>query len=349
MPYLIGIDEAGYGPNFGPLVIAASVWRVSGPLPDDRQLDARVARVIGRQAPRKRRALAGSATSASTATTSTATKATVRCQPPRRVRIADSKAIYSPQVGLAPLEQNVLAMLAACGRSAADWQAFWQCVAPHAAEHRDAELWNLGFNPRLPVEADGALVERLGARVARGLEAAGLQLLGVRSAVLFPAQFNCRVDEMGSKGAALSQATVALAADCLNDCTAAEEIRVQGDKHGGRHYYGPLLQNQFPEWLVEVHDEGAARSLYRFGPAERRVEFSFRAGGEAALPIALASMFAKYLRELSMRAFNAFWCARVPDLRPTAGYPSDARRFKRAIATVQAELGIDDAVLWRSR
>lgn len=349
MPYLIGIDEAGYGPNLGPLVIAASVWRVSGPLPEDRQLDARVARVIARQAPRKRRALAGATAGAIPSKSSTATKTTARRQPPRRVRIADSKAIYSPQVGLGPLEQNVLAMLAACGRDAADWQAFWQCVAPLAIEHRDAELWNLGFNPRLPVAADCALVARLGARVARGLEAAGLQLLGVRAAVLFPAQFNQRIDEMGSKGAALSHATITLAAECLAECTATEEVRVQGDKHGGRHYYGPVLQKQFPEWLVEVHDEGAARSLYRFGPAERRVEFSFCAGGEAALPIALASMFAKYLRELSMRAFNQFWCARVPDLRPTAGYPSDARRFKRAIAGVQAELGIDDAMLWRSR
>ena len=28
MGYLIGTDEAGYGPNFGPLVISASVWHV---------------------------------------------------------------------------------------------------------------------------------------------------------------------------------------------------------------------------------------------------------------------------------------------------------------------------------
>ena len=31
MGYLIGTDEAGYGPNLGPLVVSASVWRV----PDD--------------------------------------------------------------------------------------------------------------------------------------------------------------------------------------------------------------------------------------------------------------------------------------------------------------------------
>ena len=28
MGYLIGTDEAGYGPNLGPLVISASVWQV---------------------------------------------------------------------------------------------------------------------------------------------------------------------------------------------------------------------------------------------------------------------------------------------------------------------------------
>jgi hypothetical protein len=28
MAYLIGTDEAGYGPNLGPLVISGSVWQV---------------------------------------------------------------------------------------------------------------------------------------------------------------------------------------------------------------------------------------------------------------------------------------------------------------------------------
>ncbi len=29
MAYLIGTDEAGYGPNLGPLTISASVWQVA--------------------------------------------------------------------------------------------------------------------------------------------------------------------------------------------------------------------------------------------------------------------------------------------------------------------------------
>ena len=60
-------------------------------------------------------------------------------------------------------------------------------------------------------------------------------------------------------------------------------------------------------------------------------------------------MTAKYLRETAMRPFNEFWCARVPGLKPTAGYPVDAKRFKKQIATAQRELAIDDQILWRCR
>jgi len=50
-----------------------------------------------------------------------------------------------------------------------------------------------------------------------------------------------------------------------------------------------------------------------------------------------------------MRAMNEFWCRRVPGLRPTAGYPGDAPRFRRDIALAQAELQVVDRILWRER
>jgi hypothetical protein len=67
------------------------------------------------------------------------------------------------------------------------------------------------------------------------------------------------------------------------------------------------------------------------------------------LAAALASMTAKYLREISLRPFNRFWQEHVPGLKPTAGYPNDARRFKAEILAAQQRLGIDDRVLWRCR
>src|SRR5262249_43780247 len=145
----------------------------------------------------------------------------------------------------------------------------------------------------------------------------------------------------GNKSEALSKITLALLADALAHCRGQRAL-VVCDKHGGRNFYGRLLQQQFPDVLVEVHGEGGAESIYRFGQPDERVEIRFRAGGESFLPAALASMTSKYLRELSMRAFNDFWCTRVEDLAPTAGYPKDSRRFRAEIQQVQRDLGIDD-------
>jgi hypothetical protein len=60
-------------------------------------------------------------------------------------------------------------------------------------------------------------------------------------------------------------------------------------------------------------------------------------------------MASKYLRELAMRPFNEFWCRHVPELKPTAGYSTDSRRFKADISAAQSSLGIADRVLWRVR
>ena len=121
------------------------------------------------------------------------------------------------------------------------------------------------------------------------------------------------------------------------------------DKHGGRNRYGAILQHHFPDSWIETIDEGRSASRYRWTHGDAPIEATFRVGGEELLPAALASMTAKYHREVAMRAFNAFWTARLPDLRPTAGYPGDAHRFRADIATLQQELGIEDRVLWRCR
>ena len=62
------------------------------------------------------------------------------------------------------------------------------------------------------------------------------------------------------------------------------------------------------------------------------MEIAFQAKGESHMPTALASMASKYLRELAMHGFNDFWGRHVAGLRPTAGYPVDALRFKAEIA-----------------
>jgi hypothetical protein len=319
MPYLIGTDEAGYAPNLGPLVISASVWQVDEPQID---LYKRLKAVVCKAPPRASRA--------------------------PRVAIADSKLLYSPAQGLKVLERGVLAALALVNHCPADWLDAWQLLDPASLAELPKVPWHVDCDLRLPLAADADELVGLVPKLRRGFERAGVRLVALHSRAVFPDQFNRSTHELGTKSEALSRVTFELLAESLAHCAGGRVLAVC-DKHGARNQYGRLLQQQFPDVLVEVHREGAAESIYRWGPAETRIDVRFRPGAEAFLPTALASMTSKYLRELAMRAFNDFWCGRVRGLVPTAGYPRDARRFMAAIEGVQAELGIAKAVMWRDR
>ncbi|HEX4146915.1 MAG TPA: hypothetical protein VHY91_25685 [Pirellulales bacterium] len=320
MAYLIGTDEAGYAPNLGPLVITCTVWRIAK-TPPDLDLYRRLQAVV---CPDGNGAAGGP------------------------LLVADSKVVYSPARGLRLLERGVLAMMGLVDDVPRDWRTAWQMLDSEAAAHLDHLPWHREYDSALPHAADRDDVLSAAGRLREGLAAAGVELVSVRSTAVFPEPFNDGADRWGNKAEALSQWTLALVADALDGCQ-AEEVHVVCDKHGGRNRYGRLLQERFPEYLIEVHEESLAASTYRWGPDERRIEVRFCAGGESFLPVALASMVSKYLRELAMQAFNDFWCRQVPNLRPTAGYPGDAVRFKREIAKVQKRMGIKDRVLWRSR
>lgn len=319
MPYLIGTDEAGYAPNLGPLVISTSIWHV-----DDAQTD------LYKQLK------------------SVVCKLPARSNRPGRLAIADSKLLYSPAQGLKALERGVLAALALVNHCPTDWLDVWQLLDPGSLAHLPNLPWHVDYDLRLPLAADAEDLVTLLPKLRGGCERAGVRLVALRSRAVFPDQFNRSTIEFGTKSEALSRMTLALLAESLTDCP-GERVLAVCDKHGARNHYGRLLQQQFPDVLVEVHGQGAAESVYRWGPDETRIEVRFRAGAEAFLPTALASMASKYLRELAMRAFNDFWCGRVRGLTPTAGYPRDARRFMAAIEGVQAELGIAKTVMWRDR
>jgi hypothetical protein len=86
--------------------------------------------------------------------------------------------------------------------------------------------------------------------------------------------------------------------------------------------------------------------------AGRSPDFRITFGVESesrSLPVALASMLSKYLRELHMAVFNEFWRERRPQLKPTAGYAVDARRFLSDIAVLRKDLEIEDGMLIRNR
>lgn len=311
MAWLIGVDEAGYGPNLGPLVVAATAWPV-----DDLQQD-----LYQSLAP-------------------------VVCRSPAdgRIAVADSKQLYKPGGGLRLLEIGV----GAAAGVLADWLSLVRSLGADPGNQCSQTPWRRGFNPRLPIDADAASLAAAAAQLTQACGAAGVGAPVVAARLVFPAEFNARIAKHGNKAAALSHTTIGLLRSVIDRCERGP-VRCVLDKHGGRNRYAGLLQHHFAEHWIEPLEESRARSRYRWGAEADRTEAAFCAGGEAFLPAALASMTAKLLRELAMRALNDFWCSQVPGLRPTAGYPADAKRFKRQVAKRQAELGIGDAALWRER
>jgi hypothetical protein len=323
MQYLIGTDEAGYGPNLGPLLISATVWEVPDGV-DGEELYTRLGDVI------------------------VASPREVARQPSRLVAVADSKVLYKPKQGLRHLERALWAAMSLLDRRADTWLDVWESLAPDAVGPMRSVPWYADHDRPVPLDADPAELQSPARALGEGLAAADVRLLDVRSRAVFPDEFNTLIDTYDNKGAALSHTTLDLVAQVARPLGPGR-ISILCDKHGGRNRYGPLLEEHFPESLIEIHGEGRQRSVYQFGPAERRVDIRFQTKGETHLPAALASMASKYLRELAMRAFNTYWQAKVPNLKPTAGYPQDAKRFKAEIAEKQTELGIEDQILWRKR
>jgi hypothetical protein len=60
-------------------------------------------------------------------------------------------------------------------------------------------------------------------------------------------------------------------------------------------------------------------------------------------------MLAKYLRERLMEQFNGFWQQHLPELRSTAGYPVDAKRFRTAIEATATRLALPPELWWRCK
>jgi len=67
------------------------------------------------------------------------------------------------------------------------------------------------------------------------------------------------------------------------------------------------------------------------------------------LPIALASMGAKYLRELMMSQFNAWFHTYDAGIKPTAGYYQDGKRWLADTTDLRKKIGVPDERIVRQR
>ena len=199
----------------------------------------------------------------------------------------------------------------------------------------------------MPLKADIERVKRMGQAFLDESAKSSVELLEIQCVPIFPLQFNSQVEALGNKATLLSSETLQIVQRLM--AKTDDDLEIGCDKHGGRSKYAALIQRFLTDELVMVGEESLQVSDYSFRENDRDVVVRFQAKGESFLPTALASLVSKYLREVIMRLWNDFWQLQIPGIKPTKGYPVDAKRFKSEIAKVQAKLGIEDRLIWRNR
>ena len=330
---LAGIDEAGYGPLLGPLVVGCCAFQITD---GDANADAlpclwkRLRKLVSKN----------------------------RTKNGKRLHINDSKLVYSSGMGVKELERSILAILATMQAEAASADAI-VCdeldtlltrVASHAVTDLRGYPWYLPYpGERFPLEQDLTPIRLFANALRAEMEKAHLRCIHLAARVVPERQFNQMLDATRTKGSALfSTAVVHL--DHLIRTYGDQGLVIFCDRQGGREHYGQLLRLMFEDWSLEVTRELDGRSEYKLLRGDDVVRIIFCEKAEAqCMPVALASMLSKYLREALMGRFNAYWQAMLPELTPTAGYYGDGSRFLQDIDAKRRELGIDDAQLIRSR
>ncbi len=325
---LAGIDEAGYGPMLGPLVVSVAVFRLpDGDPPAD--LWEALAPAVDRSAKS------------------------------RAIPVNDSKKLFQQGKGLANLEEGILPFLFSReGSYPGTLRSLLQAVARRGAgngeDYLDSYPWYRGRDVKLPRDTFQAVVRRLAGRLDERLKASSVEFLGLAAIPVEVREFNEQLTTIDNK----SRLSFRVIGDFLRRLWkqyGGERTEVVVDRQGGRTHYAPLLFETLRPRGIHIDEQRPERSTYRLTrSAKRNQETEFRIMfstecEEKFLPVALASMLSKYLRELHMHLFNEYFSERQQGLKPTAGYVTDARRFLADTVELRRRLSIDEALLIRRK
>jgi len=320
MAIVAGIDEAGYGPTLGPLVVTMVALEVPDGLAADGVWDAlsgTVARKSGRR--------------------------------DARLVVDDSKKVFSQTTGLECLEESVLSFLGVSGSNVDGFRDLLQALTASDGAELTEYPWFRDRDLALPVASEASHIESHVDSATRACAAAGVRVAAIRCVPIQVGEYNRQVARMRNKSLVLFRACQTLLQHLRSEC-GPRSCQVFVDKHGGRNRYGYLLLRAFHDCQVRKLEEGPQVSRYDIAWLGGHMTVSFLEKGDALyFPIALASMVSKYVRELCMKLFNEFWQERVAGLAPTAGYPQDAARFLAQISNVERRLAIDRTVMVRAK
>ena len=322
---ILGIDEAGLGPILGPLTVGYAAIGLPTPITPAGVLglDLWEKLDLGRDATERK----------------------------KRPVVCDSKKLYSTAKGVRALEEEVLAWASLAGGDVADFAKFRHNFCPLAREKPDAYDWYTAPPQPFPLEAGAERAALRGQAIGRSLEQAGVTLQAFGVNPILEGELNRLIARTGNKARAEFDAIARIIGPMWEKY---RSLAVVCDRQGGRTRYGRSLAGEFPEAQIETFVEQKEISTYELTIPEvegcPRMFIAFMEKGEnTQLPIALASMGAKYLRELMMHQFNQWFHTYDADIKPTAGYYQDGKRWLQDTIEVRRKIGVPDERIVRKR
>ena len=315
-----GIDEAGYGPMLGPLCVGCSVFSIPDHDPEK-----------------------GAPNLWQTLKSAVARKSTDK---KKRIAIEDSKELVVQGVEqherIRHLERGVLAFASRlCDLPSCDGD-FLRAMGVSTFR----QPWYDSISA-MPMTHSADELRIACAMLHRALARTGINIEMMRCEAIDADTFNEQVSLTGSK-ATINFAAAMRLADCVWRRWERDNPRIVVDRQGGRTHYLQDLQHNFPDAELAILEESERTSRYQLSRHGSTMTISFVTESESLhLPAALASMTAKFTRELLMIRMNRYFSALVPELKPTAGYFKDARRYLRDIEPIIQREAIDRRVLVR--
>lgn len=321
MPIVAGIDEAGYGPTLGPFVLSKVVMEI----PEEYHHETNIWHIL-KDAVSEKIQKRGN-----------------------RIIVGDSKKLYQQKTGLKMLEEAVLAFVWYTKGPVRKFSDLLKLFSDGNEDSLDKYPWYKGKDLDLPVASNVSAIMNYEDILKENAISLGVSILDIKSHFLCVSEINRQIVIDGNKSLLLFKSCVAHLNEIFEHY-GKRKPKVLIDKHGGRNYYEKLLTQFFKGCKVDSIVEGNPLSTYNIKNKTNKMDVSFIVGADSKhFPTALASMFSKYIRELFIKLFNAFWLEKVHGIKPTAGYPEDARRFLSQIQNVRNALNISDDILIRSK
>ncbi len=305
---IIGIDENGYGPVLGPLVVTATAFKLHP------HLNPSPASGEGKREGMNLWQLLNIAKNPDY---------------PEKIVVTDSKKLFLRnslrrcRIG----ERTVFSFFYLLFKNLPkspdkflskillDFSLFPRLCEDSGSEYKPC--WEEIFLP-LWLEDKKGIKEETG-RLRKRLKRKEIEFLGLKSIAICPFQFNRLV-----KGKSKSYLNYLQFENLISYFLQEKEknFYIFADRIGGQKRYLPLLKSSLlKNWNCEILEERKGISSYRLHLKEKETTISFLQNGEEKqFPIALSSIFGKYIREIFMQRITKFFQNYNPELKTVSGY-----------------------------